>query len=156
MCITTGRFSTAREITVLDLTRIPAIPGLFDSVHRERRSSIRFLHDLVADSSAPIAGDGREHIDYVPTQIIAEYIRHCYKHPIHGSVRGILYKSVKERGKTCCVLFFEQDHCCDCPAGWKSAMSDYPPGEPRWWLGLHRQGIKRLLAPPAWALPSKP
>lgn len=150
--ITIGRFTTAREIPVLDLTKIPAIPGLFNSAARESRDSLRFLHDMLADLSAPVSKDGREHIDYVPTQIIAEYIRHCYKHPIHGMVRGIIYKSVKERGKTCCVLFFESESCCDTPNGWKSAMTDYPPTQPKWWLGLYRQGVKRLSAPPAWAI----
>jgi hypothetical protein len=149
--ITVGRFTTAREFAVLDLTRIPAIPGLFDSYHREGRCAIKFLHDMVDDLSAPVVKDGREHIEYVPTQIISEYMRHCYRHPTYGVVRGILYESVKKRGKTCCVLFFESDQCCDSSDGWKSVMAEYSTDQPRWWLALGRQGISRLSAPPDWA-----
>jgi hypothetical protein len=111
--ITVAEFVTARDFPVLDLTKLPQIPSLFDSDRRDTRPGLIFLNDFISDLSAPIEKNGREHIEYVPTQVVTEFFRHCYKHPTHGAVRGILYKSAQRTGGDCCVLFFESDHCCD-------------------------------------------
>jgi hypothetical protein len=55
--------------------------------------------------------DGREHIDYVPTQVVTEYFRHVFKDGDGQPVKGILYPSARQDGGVCCVLFFEADQC---------------------------------------------
>ena len=76
----------------------------------------------------PIVKDGREHIEYVPTQIVTEYFRHVFRTSIGEQVKGILYRSSRNGEGTCCVLFFGNENCCETTAGWES--------EEKNWLGL--------------------
>jgi len=48
----------------------------------------------------------------VPTQVFTEYIRHAYK---FDDIRfeGILYPSAISPSGVSCVLFVENDECCD-------------------------------------------
>lgn len=96
--ITVGQFRTAREFPVVDLTRAPSVPSIFDSARRDSRPDMIFLNHFMRDFQASVTKDGREHIDYVPTQIVTEYIRHLYSHPDLGIVRGVLYRSARARG----------------------------------------------------------
>jgi len=75
MKITVRKWVTARKIPVLDLTRIPEVPSIFDSEKRGKRSGIIFLHEFTSELSRPIEKDGGGHIDYVPTQVMTEYFR---------------------------------------------------------------------------------
>ena len=56
---------------------------------------------------------GLEHIEYVPTQILTEYFRHLYLDPARDRVWGIIYPSAANLGHKSCVLFLENEHCCD-------------------------------------------
>ena len=133
---TVGVFVTSRDMEVLDLTNIPGVPSLFDDSRRYLRPAISFLHDFVADLTKPIKKDGREHIEYVPTQIVTEYFLHVYKTIARKRVRGILYRSSHNGVGTCCVFFFRNGNCCDVKAGWDS--------DPKSWLGLTGVTRKRL------------
>jgi hypothetical protein len=143
--ITVGQFRTAREFPVVDLTRVPSIPSIFDAAKRDSRPDIIFLHHFMRDLGAPVTKDGREHIDYVPTQIVTEYIRHLYKHPDYGIVRGILYRSAKGEG-SCCVFFFDREQCCDIKRGWAEIKEPYSAEKPKFWLGLDRKKVHRLVS----------
>lgn len=149
--VTIGRFTTARAFPVVDLTQVPEIPNLFDRSRRDVRAPIRFLQAFIEDFSAPVVKDGREHIDYVPTQVVTEYFRHFYRHPIHGAPKGIFYNSARERGNVSCVLFFSSEQCCDKQRSWKEAIEEFT-SQPKWWLGLQKSGIKRMDVAPAWAI----
>lgn len=98
-------FQTARSLSVLDLTELPPMPSAFDETTRHLRPAIGFLRGFIEDLTQAIAKDGREHIDYVPTQIVTEYFRHVFKRLAGGQVNGIIYQS-SLKGGTCCVLFF--------------------------------------------------
>lgn len=74
-----GTFKPVREITILDLARLPNILGVFNEAGRELIQPIRFLHPFADDISRPIAHDGREHIEYVPTQVVTEYVRQAFR-----------------------------------------------------------------------------
>lgn len=71
-----GKFKTLEEYLIIDLSNIPPIPSLFDEERRHLRETIKFLEAFMIDFSRPINKDGKEHIDYVPTQIVTEYFRH--------------------------------------------------------------------------------
>lgn len=142
--ITVGQFRTARAFPVVDLTRVPSVPSIFDLERRDSRPAIIFLHHFMRDLGAPVTKDGREHIDYVPTQIVTEYIRHLYKHPDYGIVRGILYRSAKGEG-SCCVFFFDCEQCCDIEKGWTEIKESYSAEKPKFWLGLDRKKVHRLV-----------
>ncbi len=142
--ITVGKFETARNFPVLDLTRIPDVPSIFDSEKRGKRPGIIFLHRFTGDLSKPIEKDGREHIEYVPTQVLTEYFRHIYTHPEYGKVLGILYNSSQRPRGKCCVFFFRPDQCCEIRPGWKEATDRFTD-KPICWLGL--KGV-RMVSPP--------
>ncbi len=64
--------------------------------------------------SKPIEKDGREHIEYVPTQIVAEYLKYKCKSidSKRKRIKGILYPSSRCNGISC-ALFLRNTHCVD-------------------------------------------
>jgi len=76
--ISVAEFVSVKEFWVVDLSTLPRIPSRFSETSRHERGAIRFLHDFVSDLSKPVKKDGREHIEYVPTQIVTEYFRHVF------------------------------------------------------------------------------
>lgn len=142
--ISVGKWGTARKIPVLDLTRIPEVPSIFDSEKRGERPGIIFLHEFTRELSQPIEKDGREHIEYVPTQVMTEYFRHIYTHPQYGKLLGILYNSSQRPRGKCCVFFFRSDQCCKIRPGWKEATDRFTD-KLICWLGL--KGV-RVISPP--------
>lgn len=108
-----AKFMPLREIKVLDLTSMPDTPSIFDENRGYLRSNIIFLKSFVEDLSKPIEKDEKIHIEYVPTQVFTEYIRHVYKDENHGKLGGIIYPSSVHPSGISCVLFVENEECCD-------------------------------------------
>lgn len=103
-----GHFQLTAPIQVLDLTQLPPPPSLFDPGKLEERGDLIFLHSFVREVSKPVRRDGSEHIDYVPTQILCEYIRHEFA---DGGVEGILFRSTVRPQGTVAALFIDRDDC---------------------------------------------
>jgi hypothetical protein len=108
-----GTFQVVKQMEVLDLTKPHEFPSIFDTNRGYFRSSLIFLRNFAEEISKPIKKDGAEHIEYVPTQMFTEYIRHIYKDESGNRIDGILYPSSKHKGGVCCVLFIQNEHCCD-------------------------------------------
>jgi hypothetical protein len=108
-----GVFRAERELAVLNLSELPSIPSIFDTASHEAIHSLRFLHDFAKDFSKPIARDGREHIEYVPTQIVTEYFRRVFTLSDGRRIDGIVYKSAKQGAGKAIVLFCENAQCAD-------------------------------------------
>ncbi|WP_231492240.1 HEPN-associated N-terminal domain-containing protein [Pedobacter sp. Leaf170] len=104
--VTTGIFKNKEDLYLLDLTKVPELPSIFDKKMRQNYYSILFLKSFVDDLTQSVTKDGRQHIDYVPTQIITEYFRYTYNDLTSTSIDGILYPSSKSTGKNACVLFY--------------------------------------------------
>ncbi|MCU7873586.1 MAG: RES domain-containing protein [Candidatus Thiodiazotropha sp. (ex Lucinoma borealis)] len=71
-----GRFTPLRDLHILDLTRLKEVflrGSLFDSEHTESLSRVHFLKRLEAELSHPVI-PGSEARDYLPTQVVAEYL----------------------------------------------------------------------------------
>lgn len=107
-----GEFVSQRNLLILDLTRLPEPPSPFAETSDERensRSRLVFLHEIAEDISRPIARDDRMHIEYVPTQIVTEYVRTAVR--VKGrAVDGIRYQSSRRNASTALVLFANQDN----------------------------------------------
>jgi hypothetical protein len=107
-----GRFRTLHDLKILDLTEVENEPGFFfqlpDSAERDPRPALRFLGSLCRQISQPINRDGTESIEYVPTQIVSEYLR-TVALPDGGRVDGILYPSTTHEQGRSIVLFATQD-----------------------------------------------
>jgi hypothetical protein len=121
-----GAFQTVRDLTLLNLAELPPIPSVFTAEGRERHFDVRFLHDFAADLGKPIVLDGREHIDYVPTQVVTEYLRWIPDFALDG----ILYRSA-QNGGVCCVLFCDATGCADPGALTGESRLQLQPGSVR-------------------------
>jgi len=108
-----GRFATERPLRLLDLATLPAIPGFFSRATRRELQDLKFLHafaDLIAE---PIVGDDRTHIDYIPTQVLTEFLRDF--HFSEGPIDGVRYRSATGTPGANVVLFAGQADVCDAP-----------------------------------------
>jgi RES domain len=108
-----GEFVTDRDALILDFTRLPPVPSAFaelsDSMEYDPRPRLGFLHSISWEISRPIARDDRVHIEYVPTQVVTEYVRTAVR--IDGrSVDGIRYQSSRRRARTALVLFADTNN----------------------------------------------
>ncbi len=111
--VTTGVFQNKEDLYLLDLSKLPNVPSIFDPARRDSYFSVMFLQKFVQDLSKSITKDGREHIEYVPTQIITEYFRYTYEDRTGASIDGIIYPSSKLRGNNACVLFYDHTQSLD-------------------------------------------
>ncbi|WP_263118394.1 RES domain-containing protein [Cellulomonas sp. RIT-PI-Y] len=97
-----GGFRTTRPLQVLDLTKAPKVPSIFDVSSRAEYVMAQFLHDFVRTATAPIIPDGREHVDYVPTQVVTEYLRWAPETPLDG----IALPSAQSENRAKTYVFF--------------------------------------------------
>ena len=99
-----AEFKVSRDLCVLDLTNIPDIPSIFDRSNSIEREVLLFLSEFVEQISLPIQKDGREHVEYVPSQVVCEYFALVYKR--NGQhLDGLVYPSAVRRGGRNIVLF---------------------------------------------------
>lgn len=106
---TSSEFTLLKEINVIDFVELPTIPSIFETDKYNIRQELIFLNSFVNDLTLPIQKDGREHVDYVPTQIISEYFRYRFRLEDGESVLGLRYSSVKnEHGVN--VAIFSSDN----------------------------------------------
>ena len=122
-----GQFETLRPAVLLDLSDIPPVPSLFQSVADSAeiwpREAIMFLRHIAHEISRPIERADGAHVGYVPTQVVAEYIRD--RLTWEGSrVDGIKYASATNPGHASYVLFADQ--------GDITSSSEEPEGEAPW------------------------
>ena len=105
---TIARWTTTRPLLVLDLTKRLEMPSFYVADETDYYDEAAFLDSFIADITKPIERDGREHIEYVPTQIVTEYLRTTLRTPDNQRLDGIMYPSARTQGK-CFVLFLGYD-----------------------------------------------
>jgi RES domain-containing protein len=130
-CVTVGRFQLEREARILDLADLPEIPGIFSGVERRTRLGLIFVHAFAREIARPVDRTDRIHIDYIPSQVVTEFIRDA---KISGSpVDGIRYPSTLDPNGRNLVLFATQDDLME-PDGTPVSTQHYPPPAP--WIRL--------------------
>lgn len=98
-----GEFKTTRELRVLDLPGKPYIPSIFNRERRGERDSALWLREFVKLITQPVIPDGRERVEYAPTQVVTEYLRWVPD----VRIDGIAFPSAQsDSGKKTYVLFF--------------------------------------------------
>ena len=140
---TVGSWSTAREMAYLDLVEVD-VPSLFDMTGRVQRPWRLFLRRFAAEAAQPVAPNSGG-TDYVPTQIVTEFVRHELLDGDGSPVRGIRYRSAARPGGVSWVLFVASDGCTEGRPGWEANASH--------WLALDPGSLRRFH--PAWA-PEEP
>ena len=110
--LSVGRFELVDPIRVVDLREATQVPSLFDSKMRELRAPITFLQSFIEDISSPSPPSDRQNPDYIPTQVITEYLR--YELPSRlGPIEGVVWRSSKDRTIDVCALFVANDEFAD-------------------------------------------
>jgi hypothetical protein len=102
---TVAFWMTRRDTFIVDLARLPEVPSIFDHEQAALRSERRFLHGFAREISKPMRAHDNPAVDYVPTQVVAEYIRHCVQNGFGELVEGIMYPSAVLPGGTNLVFF---------------------------------------------------
>lgn len=100
-----AHFVTQRDLNVLDLTNLPSKPSIFDIARRSEREGIIFLESFADEISKSVQKNGREHIEYVPSQVVSEYFAMIFKIPLGKNLDGIAYRSSVRRNGRNLVLF---------------------------------------------------
>lgn len=103
-----GAFRSTTSLRLLDLTRQPKLPSYFDREKHHEFGMARFLASFVGAITRPIIPDGRQHIEYTPTQVLTEYLRWIP----HSHIDGIALPSAQTGAKTY-VLYFDGDAFAD-------------------------------------------
>ena len=94
----TAKYRSKVDISIIDFSVLPNVPSIFEPDLYESRHNRYFLHAFINDLIAPVSKDGREHVDYVPTQIVSEYFRYKFKTESGEGIKGVKYQSVKDDG----------------------------------------------------------
>ena len=112
-----AEFELLEEMLVVDLTKIPAVPSIFENGPRE---SILFLRNFAKDVSQPITPDKEVHVEYTPTQVVAEYLRRRFHDGEGHPIQGVLYGSAQVKKGTNAALFVESEQIEGVPSDrWK-------------------------------------
>jgi hypothetical protein len=92
-----GLWRSIRPMRILDLRRLPPVPSVFSEDARTHTLTLSFLHDFSSDIMKPVARNNQVHIDYLPSQVVTEFMRD-YRFS-GGPLDGVAYGStVHERG----------------------------------------------------------
>lgn len=96
---------------MVDLTRLPRPLRFFEpqpETSVENRYVLSFLNSFGVSIARKVEPGDREHIDYVPTQVVTEWFRTT---PLGNEphIDGILYRSAQRAGGTSLVLFADQE-----------------------------------------------
>lgn len=107
--LTRAVWKNTRDIRILDLTAVPeSVPSMF-SMPRFEREVLIFLQRFLEDVRMPVEHDGREHIDYVPTQIVTEFFRHGATDDDLQGLEGVVYPSAQHADGRSIVIFVSKD-----------------------------------------------
>lgn len=99
-------FELVEDLCLLNLTSLPEYPSVFGSDEGNlERPTVHFLHSFLRDFTQAVEKDGREHTEYVPSQVVTEYVRYRLGDKAGKPIKGILYPSSRHGQGTGCVLF---------------------------------------------------
>lgn len=101
---TVGRWETAKDFYVLDLTKWLRAPSIF-SVGWGDHDLIKFIYEFVDAISEPVEHDGTEHVEYVPTQVLSEFFAQSFTYAKGRTLDGILFPSALLPNAQNLVLF---------------------------------------------------
>ena len=103
--MTVSRWQPNRELRVLDLTYQPLCMSIFEG-RDPAQDHVIFLSHFLDDISKPLGKDDIPEIEYVPTQLVCEYLAQVYA-PNEQPLDGLIYPSALTKGKNL-VLFPER------------------------------------------------
>jgi hypothetical protein len=110
---TMGTFRARRPARIVDLSTPPEVPSLYDPARRDLRPGLIFLRHFVGEISKPFVRDNRIHIEYVPTQVVTEWLRTRFDPGPGQPLVGVLYGSSRSPRGVNVSLFIDSDGASD-------------------------------------------
>ena len=106
--IAVGRFEACIDLFLIDLSKITLSETIFVREPMVSHEEVRFLKAFRDEVSKPIEPDDRVHVEYVPTQVLTEYLRYCFR---SGKVKihGIIYPSSLSTGGENIIIFCDEN-----------------------------------------------
>lgn len=98
--VISAKFNLSRPILVLDTTKFTGRPkdiNIFAKTHIKRMRLWKFMSTFMNEIAQPCLPND-EHLDYVPTQVVSEYLRHLHKFKKgdgERTVDAIIYRSAQ-------------------------------------------------------------
>lgn len=98
--VISAKFSLTRPILVLDTTRFTGRPkaiNMFARTYVTRMKLWKFMTTFMNEIARPCLPDD-EHLDYIPTQVVSEYLTHLHKikrGESEKTIDAIIYKSAQ-------------------------------------------------------------
>lgn len=107
-CLSIAEFINTKKLFFLDLTDfdLSKLPSIFDREKQMLRDSYIFLSYFALEISKKI--DKEYNIEYIPTQIVTEYFRHCFSKS-NKKLDGIMFPSSKYTQGKNIVLFINNE-----------------------------------------------
>jgi hypothetical protein len=109
-----GWFATSRPCIVVDFSNVERPPSIFDLDRSSSRRPLMFLQSFVDDLRARPRPTFEE-IDYVPTQVVTEYLLKIFAPG--RRVSGLIYPSSMTEGE-CVALAVDNQRCVEMQPGW--------------------------------------
>ena len=104
--VAVGEFRLKSRIAVLDLTDVPEPPSVFDVEEYHKRQAILFLNNFIERISITVKKDGREHVEFVPSQVVSEFFAQVFSlESTRQGIDGIVYQSVVKPDGQNVVIF---------------------------------------------------
>ncbi len=100
-----AQFDVLRDLLILNLTKLPDLPSVFDDNSRAEREELIFLENFIEEITKPVEKDNRQLIDYLPSQVVSEYFALVFNPGNGERLDGILYSSAVNPGGRNLVLF---------------------------------------------------
>lgn len=98
-------FVVSRPLRVVDLAQLPSAPSVFAIDLKGVREKALFLCGFVQSITQPVIKDGQEHIDYVPSQVVCEYLAQAFSIEDGKPLDGLIFPSVANPGGVNLVVF---------------------------------------------------
>lgn len=105
--VTIAELELEEDKYVIDFCKLPNIPSIFGQI--KNYYLIYFIHDLVRDFTKDVKKDGKEHIEYVPTQVVTEFLRYSFNKNRKYKIDGIIYPSSKNIRNKASVFFWDNE-----------------------------------------------
>lgn len=111
---TLAKFKLRRPAWCVGLAEPPGVPSLFDTDGQRRlRQPMMFLYKFAESISQPFEGDDRVHIEYVPTQVVTEWLRTRFDSGPGRPLDAITYGSARRPTGTNLAMFIDGSGACD-------------------------------------------
>lgn len=105
---TLATFELTRDVRIVDLISLPPRSTIFTPLTTmESRSPEAFLHDVAAEFAAPVAREHAELLEYVPTQVVTEFVR--FRFSPDAPAEGLGFRSARRTGGANVALFLSAE-----------------------------------------------